>query len=354
MIRITENQQKILFILIDGQNRPSSSVYAELLKRGSDISLVTVKRELSVLKSEGLLESLGSGRAVTHKISFLGRLFTNIDAKTYCATEPDKRLGLKSYSLGLFESIKNNILDEATKSRLEGITRDCCSKGENIPTLLQEKELERFVIELSWKSSRIEGNTYTLLDTEKLIERGIEAPGHDKQEAKMILNHKEAFKFVRENSGLFKELTLNKIEDVHRILVKDLNVGVGLRSRSVGVTGSIYRPLDNIHQIKDAIFSLCVAISNQRDPYSKAMLALLGISYIQPFEDGNKRTARLVANAILLAHNCSPLSYRSVDENDYREAIMVFYELNSIVPFKSIFVEQYEFAAKNYTVNSIN
>lgn len=95
---------------------------------------------------------------------------------------------------------------------------------------------------------------------------------------------------------------------------------------------------------------MAAAISKMRSPYAKAMLALLGISYIQPFEDGNKRTARLAANAVLLAYKCAPLSYRSIDESDYREASLVFYELNSIMPFKKIFISQYEFAAKNYAV----
>jgi len=140
------------------------------------------------------------------------------------------------------------------------------------PTL-EDKELERFVIELSWKSSKIEGNTYTLLDTEKLIAKGIEAPGHDKSEAKMILNHKEAFKFIRENSHFFKELTLSKIEEVHKLLVKDLNVNFGLRSHAVGVTGSIYKPLDNIYQVKEAFESLCGAVNSLQSPYAKAAFA---------------------------------------------------------------------------------
>ena len=84
-------------------------------------------------------------------------------------------------------------------------------------------------------------------------------------------------------------------------------------------------------------------------PYAKALVSLLGISYIQPFEDGNKRTSRLMANALLMAYGCAPLSYRSVDENAYREATLVFYELNSIVSFKKIFIEQYDFAAHNYS-----
>ena len=215
---------------------------------------------------------------------------------------------------------------------------------------IKKKKLERLIIELSWKSSKIEGNTYTLLDTEKLILEHKEAPGHDKKEAHMILNHKDAFTFVHENKKEFRNLTRANLEQLHGIIVKDLSVGTGLRQKPVGVTGSKYRPLDNIHQIKDAVEALAVAISFASTPYAKALLALIGISYIQPFEDGNKRTSRIMANALLLAHHLAPLSYRSVEEKDYREAMLVFYEINSIVQLKKIFIEQYVFAAQNYAV----
>lgn len=133
-------------------------------------------------------------------------------------------------------------------------------------------------------------------------------------------------------------------------MVKKLSVGLGLRKKPVGVTGSIYRPLDNIYQIAEAVDQLSLAVSRMSTPYAKALTALLGISYIQPFEDGNKRTSRLMANALLISHGCTPLSYRSVDENEYREAMFVFYELNSMMPLKRIFINQYEFAAQNYEV----
>ena len=145
-------------------------------------------------------------------------------------------------------------------------------------------------------------------------------------------------------------LTRANLEQLHGILVKDLSVGLGFRKKLVGVVGSKYRPLDNIYQIQEAVDMLAATVAKMQTPYGKALAALLGISYIQPFEDGNKRTARLMANALLLAHGCAPLSYRSVEEKDYREATLVFYELNSLLPFKQIFVEQYEFAAKNYAV----
>jgi len=113
-----------------------------------------------------------------------------------------------------------------------------------------------------------------------------------------------------------------------------------LRQNPVGITGSKYRPLDNVHQITDAVIILGAGVTRAATPYAKALIALLGISYIQPFEDGNKWTARLMANALLLAHGCAPLSYRSIDENEYRAAMLAFYELNSIVPFKEACVSE--------------
>ena len=350
MINITQNQQVILNIFLKNKTLSSSEVHTELLKFGSNVSLVTVKRELSELKNAGLLQISGAGRSVKYSIHSTGRIFADIPSHEYLATEPDKRFGLKNYNFELFDSVPAELFSESEINELEKATEIYLKNIQSISKTLEEKELERFIIELSWKSSKIEGNTYTLLDTEKLIERGIEAKGHNKTEASMILNHKEAFKFVRENANSFKTLDLAKMEEVHKILVKDLDVHYGLREKAVGVTGSTYRPLDNMHQIKEAVASLCDAVNRMASPYAKAMLALLGISYIQPFEDGNKRTSRLIANAILLAHKRAPLSYRSVDENNYREAVMIFYELNSTLPFKKIFVEQYIFGAKNYAI----
>jgi len=249
--------------------------------------------------------------------------------------------------LALFPS---EIFTSVELAALESATDEYRERTADVPTAIQKKELERLIIELSWKSSKIEGNTYTLLDTEKLILEHRKAPGHDKAEARMILNHKEAFEFIRNHKKEFLTLTRANLEHLHSMIVLGLSVGTGLRQKPVGVTGSKYRPLDNIHQITEAVEALASAISRADTPYAKALLALIGISYIQPFEDGNKRTARMMANALLLAHNCAPLSYRSVEEKDYREATMVFYELNSIVPFKKIFIEQYIFAAQHYAV----
>lgn len=346
----TKRQQQILEILLGGQALASSDVSAEFAGKGEKISLVTVKRALSEMSASSLLTTKGVGPSTVYEISTTGRLQSDINSHTYCAVEPDKRVGMERFNFPIFEELPDEFFSRDEQKKLEDATREYERRTKEISPTVQKKELERLVIELSWKSSHIEGNTYTLLDTEKLILEHKEAVGHSRDEAQMILNHKEAFLFVHENSKLFKILTRANLEQIHTLLVKDLGVGLGVRRSPVGVLGSKYRPLDNVHQITDALSGLFRAVERGKSPYTKALSVLLGISYIQPFEDGNKRTSRLATNALLLAHGAAPLSYRSVDENEYREAMLVFYELNSIVPLKKIFISQYDFAARNYAV----
>jgi Fic family protein len=118
----------------------------------------------------------------------------------------------------------------------------------------------------------------------------------------------------------------------------------------VGITGTAYRPLDNQHQIREALEKMVVGLNKVKDVYSRALLIALLIPYIQPFEDGNKRTARLMTNAVLLTGGACPLSFRSINEADYKKAVILFYELNNITLFKKLFVEQFAFAIQNYFV----
>ncbi|MEK7576661.1 MAG: Fic family protein [Patescibacteria group bacterium] len=354
MIKISTRQQKIIAIVLKKEGSQSSGVHAELINLGEDISLVTVKRVLAKMVTEGFLVSVGSGRGTSYHVSAVGRIFAEVDAHEYCSIEPDKRYGLSRYNFGLLLALPSDIFTDNELKILNDATAEFEQRTKNSPHAIQKKELERLIIELSWKSSKIEGNTYTLLDTEKLILENKEAPGHDKKEARMILNHKDAFTFIREHTVQFKTITRKNLEELHSILVKDLSVGLGLRKKPVGVIGSMYQPLDTVYQITEAVDALGAAVDRMRTPYTKALIALLGIGYIQPFEDGNKRTSRLMANALLLAHDCAPLSYRSIDENDYREAMLVFYELNSIIPFKKIFIAQYVFASQNYGIQRNN
>ena len=209
-------------------------------------------------------------------------------------------------------------------------------------------EIERLGVDLSWKSSQIEGNTYTLLENERLFREKIVASGKTREEAIMLLNHKDALKFVLDNPDYMSDLTIHRIEDIHSILPKELDVDKGLRRRRAGITGTNYSPPDNLYQIEDAMNETCALINGKANHFEKALLAILLLSYIQPFSDGNKRTARITGNALLIAGGCCPMSFRSVDSIDYKKAMLIFYEQNNISAFKKIFIDQYLFAVESY------
>lgn len=350
MFKLTQKHQKIIGIFLKKATLQSSDVHSEMAKHGETVSLITVKRVLSELADQNIITVSGSGRSTSYGISPKGRIMADVNAIQYCSVEPDKRYGLSKFNFDLLPFLPPDIFTETELKNLNNATAEYLRRTKNLSQTIQKKELQRLVIELSWKSSKLEGNTYTLLDTEKLLVKNEKAHGHSQEEAQMILNHKDAFDYIRQNTEQFKTVTRKNLEKLHAILLKNLNVNLGLRKRTVGITGSKYLPLDNIHQITDAVEDLSAAVSRLSTPYAKSLIALLGVSYIQPFEDGNKRTARLIANGLLISHSLSPLSYRSVDEDNYRSALLVFYELNSVVPMKKIFTDQYNFATQNYAV----
>jgi Fic family protein len=143
-------------------------------------------------------------------------------------------------------------------------------------------------------------------------------------------------------------LTISKIEDIHSILIKDLNVERNIRTRRVGITGTNYKPVDNEFQIRDELKNMGEWVNARENVFEKALLSLVLISYIQPFNDGNKRTARIVSNAILAANAYCPISFRTVSPIDYKKAMLLFYEQNNLSEFKKIFIEQFEFAVNTY------
>jgi Fic family protein len=167
----------------------------------------------------------------------------------------------------------------------------------------------------------------------------------------MSQNVQKAFDYILELKKLSREIQVSEIEKIHQILIADLDVSTGIRSAGVGISGSDYVPLEIKTQIIEQLEKLVQVIHGKKDVFSKALLAIMGISYLQPFEDGNKCTARLLANAFLILENYAPLSYRGVDEKNYRESMLVFYEQNSIEPFRKIFIEQYVFAAETYNIS---
>ena len=164
----------------------------------------------------------------------------------------------------------------------------------------------------------------------------------------MILNHKDAFNEAIQNKERFRKLHSSDIEYIHSVLTKKLGITKNIRNGSVGITGTKYKPLDNSYQIKEVMQEMVDLINKKESIFEKAFLVSILVAYIQIFEDGNKRTSRMISNAILLAHNSIPLSYRIVDIEEYKKAVILFYEINNISYFKQIFIEQFEDAVNNY------
>ena len=342
----TREQQIIDYIIKTGECS-SKEIFDGM---NISMSYATLKRVLSKLISVNYIAAKGQGKGTKYIISPVYKTLMPIDMEEYYRKEIDAREIKKDFNFAVINEVlaKNNIFTQSELAKLNELQNHY---KENISQLSEseyKKELERLAIDLSWKSSQIEGNTYSLLETEKLLKEKETAAGKTKEEAIMLLNHKDALDFIIDNPDYLYPLTVPKIEDIHIILVKELAVERNLRKRRVGISGTNYRPLDNEFQIIEALQDSCNLINDKKSVFEKALLALVLISYIQPFMDGNKRTARIVSNAVLMKEKYCPLSFRTVDSIDYKKAMLLFYEQNNLFNLKNMFINQFEFAVNSY------
>ena len=320
---------------------------AGLTKAPSDS---TMKRLLSAAVKEGNIETAGCGPATKYKLTPQAHVTMPLDLATYFDKDIDEREVQESFNFDLIRDVLPKV-EIFTKEELEVLNaaqKEFEKNTEGMTDLEYHKEMERLGVDLSWKSSQIEGNTYSLLETERLLKDKQTASGKTKEEAIMLLNHKDALDFVLDVPNYLKELSVHRIEDIHSILTKELGVDRNIRHRRVGITGTNYRPLDNEFQIREALEDTCTLVNGKDNVFEKAILTLVLLSYIQAFVDGNKRTARITSNAILIANGYCPISFRTVDSIDYKKAMLMFYEQNNIAAFKKIFIEQFLFAVKTY------
>ncbi|WP_455097563.1 Fic family protein [Prevotella jejuni] len=315
--------------------------------KGSD---ATLKRMIAAGIKAGDIVAEGKARATRYRLSPQAQLLMPLNLDTYFALEVDERQVQSSYNFELINGLlaETRLFSDKEQSHLDALQDEFRQHVSELTDNEYRKEMERLGIDLSWKSSQIEGNTYTLLETERLLRESKTAEGKTREEAVMLLNHKDALSFVLDNPDYLKELTVSHIEDIHQLLTKELSIDKGLRRHRVGITGTNYHPLDNEFQIREAMRDACELINSKSNIFEKALLTLILLSYIQPFSDGNKRTARITSNAILIANDYCPLSFRSIDSIDYKKAMLIFYEQNNLYAFKQIFMEQFEFAVKEY------
>jgi Fic family protein len=316
----------------------------------SNLSYASVKRLLIKLLTDNFVILEGAGKASKYSCSPHFQLFYPIEINQYFEKEIDERVIQNSFNLDLIKGIlhKINLFNAVELDKLAGLQAQFQANIAQLSQKEYDKEMERLAIDLSWKSSQIEGNTYSLLETERLLKEKETATGKTKDDAVMLLNHKEAIDFIVEQQDYLTPITVMRIEDIHSILMKELGVERNIRVRKVGITGTNYSPLDNEFQIKEALSQMCELINSKPSIFEKAFLALLLLSYVQAFVDGNKRTARIISNAILIENAYCPISFRTVDTIDYKKAMLIFYEQNNFQPMKDIFIGQFEFAVKTY------
>jgi Fic/DOC family len=211
--------------------------------------------------------------------------------------------------------------------------------------------LDRLLIDLSWNSSRLEGNTYSLLETQKLLEKGEDAEGKATEETQMILNHKAAIEMLADQAeGIgFNRYT---ICNLHALLSDNLlsdPAACGLiRSRPVGISGTVFHPLEVPSQIEERFGQIMEKAEAVKDPFEQAFFVMVHLPYLQPFEDVNKRVSRLAANIPLIRHNLCPLSFIDVEQKDYVTGVIGVYELNRVEYLRDVFVWAYRRSCLRY------
>lgn len=341
---------------------PEGLSLGELLGRHPNFSRRTVQRLISRLIAEGQLISTGQGRARRYYLAVSSNnedLFPAIiplsaDSRDILAYI-DRPLTARK-PVGYQVEFLNSYLPNQTFYLSLPLRHQLRKMGDIGSTLLaagtyERTLVDRLLIDLSWASSHLEGNTYSLLDTKALIEQGKIAKGKDAIETQMILNHKTAIELLinnKETIGFNRYTFLNLHSALsENLLANPANEG-RLRQHPVEITKSVFRPLAIPAQIEE-VFNLILSKANQiHDPFEQAFFVMVHIPYLQPFIDINKRTSRLAANIPLLRHQLCPLTFLGVTEQAYTRAILGVYELTRVELLRDLFVWAYERSTQEY------
>lgn len=263
--------------------------------------------------------------------------------------EQRRPVGYKRTFLDLYRPNEIHYLSANERAELRKIGGT--TAGEKLAGTYARQILNRLLIDLSWNSSRLEGNTYSLLDTELLIAHAEEAEGKDLRETQMILNHKEAIEFL---VGASQEIGFDPrtIRSLHALLAENLlgdpEATGRLRRMGVGIGRSVFHPLDSPQLIEECFDQLLATASAINDPFEQAFFFMVQLPYLQPFDDVNKRVSRLGANIPLIKANLSPLSFEDLSRDLYTNALLGVYELNRIELLREVFIWAYGRSAARY------
>jgi len=257
------------------------------------------------------------------------------------------------YWRGFLEAYQPNVtyyLPTQTRQHLMEIGRP--PGGERPAGTYARTIYSRLLIDLSWNSSRLEGNTYSLLETERLLELGEAAEGKDALEAQMILNHKAAIELLVDQAD---EIDFNRysILNLHALLAENLladpQAGGRLRRIPVSIAGTVYHPLEVPQLIEECFETVLDTAAAIVDPFEQALFALVHLAYLQGFGDVNKRVSRLAANIPLIRGNLCPLSFVDVPARAYIDGVLGIYELNRVELLRDVFVWAYERSSARYS-----
>jgi len=331
-----------------------------------EIESYTLQRRLAKLKEQGIIRMEGVKRAAVYYPTTVVQAGPEERSKepsipisndSRIALEQVKRRPLSSRQRVLYRSAflenyipnKSSYLSVSDKEQLASIGQTP-QPFEPAGTYARNI-LNRLLIDLSWNSSRLEGNTYSLLDTERLIREGEKSESHSVKETQMIINHKEAIEFLVELAG---EIGFNRysILNLHAILstnlLDDPAASGRIRTHGVGIHDSVYIPPAIPQQINEWFDALLEKADQILDPFEQAFFIMVQLPYLQPFDDVNKRASRLAANIPLIRHNLSPISFVDVPADLYISGLIAVYELNDVRLLRDVFIWAYRRSAARY------
>ena len=343
------------------------------LQRKLEVALPrrTLQRRLEKLIGSGRLKKSGLGSATLYRSPVVS-LAGHVQAHASASAAMRHQIGLTSEA----QMIKDAVLQPLQKRRPVGYRREFLdaylpnqsyylpqSSRDELAEMGQSSDvdqpagtylrkiIERLVIDLAWNSSRLEGNTYSLLETDRLLLEGEEAEGKDVKEHQMIRNHKAAIELLAEQAD---EIGFNRytICNLHALLAENLlkdSAACGrLRTVEVGIGKSVFVPLNNPAVLEECFTNILNKAELIANPFEQAFFAMVHLPYLQPFEDVNKRVSRLAANIPLVRHNLSPLSFVDVPQEDYVGALLGVYELNKVDYLRDVFVWAYRRSCDRY------
>jgi Fic family protein len=354
-----------------------------LMARGQPMPRRTILRKLGDLMAVGAVQSSGKQRGVIYRAVPLAQPWPSIQPPIHEVREPEpsslvntpmqvplsaQGLEIRDHirqplpqraSVGYQRSLVDQYIPKQTaylsaqqRARLWEQGRTALAGQAEQPAGTYARQIfDRLLVDLSWASSRLEGNTYTQLDTQNLIEFGQTAQGKDTLETQMVLNHKAAIEMLIDNAddiGFNRFTILNLHAILSDNLIADPLASGRLRRREVRISGTSYTPLAVPQQLQDGFDVVLNKAAQITDPFEQAFFAMVHLPYLQAFEDVNKRVSRLAANIPLLQHNLCPLSFVDVPVQAYIEGLLGVYELQRTELLRDVFIWAYERSCQRY------